>query len=295
MTQYRIKGWNKFQHFKDRRPPWIKLYRDLLDDMDWHELDGDCAKTLISLWLIASENEGQLPDMRKLAFRLRMSEKALSAQISQLDHWLEVSDNEPISARYQDDAPETETETETETEIHCPEKVPDGVPEGKTAFEEFWKAYPRTPNMSKVAALKAWERQKCSQLPQDQLLSAVAKYKAFLAAETKKNGREYPAKHAQGWISERRWESYWDQQQSQQNSAKHETDWADKIPQWHSFKSGLAPTEWAMWFKTSHPNGSIETLVAPSAFAAAKIEERYGSRLQAHFGEGFNIKVGKND
>lgn len=113
MTQYRIKGWNKFQHFKDRRPPWVKLYRDLLDDMDWHELDGDSAKTLISLWLIASENEGQLPPMRKLAFRLRMTEKALSAVISQLDHWLEVDDNEPISARYQDDAPETETETET--------------------------------------------------------------------------------------------------------------------------------------------------------------------------------------
>ena len=37
---YRIKGWVKFQHFKDRRPPWIKLYRDILEDPDWHDLDG---------------------------------------------------------------------------------------------------------------------------------------------------------------------------------------------------------------------------------------------------------------
>ncbi len=40
---YRIKGWVKFQHFKDRRPPWIKLYRDILEDPDWHDLDGDTA------------------------------------------------------------------------------------------------------------------------------------------------------------------------------------------------------------------------------------------------------------
>ena len=289
MTQYRIKGWNKFQHFKDRRPPWVKLYRDLLDDMDWHELDGDSAKTLISLWLIASENEGQLPSMRKLAFRLRMTEKALAAVISQLDHWLEVDDNEPISARYQDDAPETETETETETEIHCPEKVPDGVPQDKTAFEEFWKAYPRTPNMSKVKALKAWQREKCDQLPQDQLLSAVAKYKAFLAVETKKNGREYPAKHAQGWITERRWEGFAEAGQSQQQ--KHGADWADSIPEWAAFKAKLSPAEWSTWFAPIRPNGSVASLVARTPFEFDRINQTYLSRLVAHFGENFELKV----
>ncbi len=289
MTQYRIKGWNKFQHFKDRRPPWVKLYRDLLDDMDWHELDGDSAKTLISLWLIASENEGQLPSMRKLAFRLRMTEKALSAVISQLDHWLEVDDNEPISARYRDDAPETETETETETEIHCPEKAPDGVPQDKTAFEEFWKAYPRTPNMSKVKALKAWQREKCNRLPQDQLLAAVAKYKAFLAAETKKNGREYPAKHAQGWISERRWEGFTEAGQPQQQ--KHGADWADSIPEWAAFKAKLSPAEWSAWFAPIRPNGSIASLVARTPFEFDRINQTYLSRLVAHFGNDFVLKV----
>ncbi len=28
---YRIKNWDKFQHFKNRRPPWIKLHREILD------------------------------------------------------------------------------------------------------------------------------------------------------------------------------------------------------------------------------------------------------------------------
>ena len=286
----RIKDWNKFQHFKDRRPPWVKLYRDLLDDMDWHELDGDCAKTLISLWLIASENEGQLPETRKLAFRLRMSEKVLTGIIGQLNHWLEVVDNTLISDCYQDDAPETETETETETERHCPEKVPDGVREDKTAFEEFWKAYPRTPNMSKAAALKSWDKQKCGELPQDQLLKAVAKYKAFLAAETKKNGRDYPAKHAQGWLTERRWEGF-SEATPQERQAVHGQDWADSIPEWLSFKKTVSAAEWNTWFAPVRPNGSTASLVARTPFELDKLTEKYLPRLVAHFGEDFQLKV----
>lgn len=110
-----IKGWKKFQHFKDRRPPWIKLYRDLLDDPEWHELDAEAAKALVMLWLIASENDGALPDTKKLAFRLRTTEAKIKQILSSLSHWLEGDDIETISSRYQDDAPETETETEKDT------------------------------------------------------------------------------------------------------------------------------------------------------------------------------------
>jgi uncharacterized phage protein (TIGR02220 family) len=115
----RIKGWNKFQHFRDRTPPWVKLYRDLLDDPDWHDLDGDSAKTLIMLWLIASEDEthiGTLPDIRKLAFRLRIDKKKLEHQIAKLSHWLIQDDITMISGRYQVDAPEGEGEREREGE-----------------------------------------------------------------------------------------------------------------------------------------------------------------------------------
>lgn len=115
----KVKDWKKFQHFKDRRPPWIKVYREILDDPDWHELDGNSAKVLLMLWLIASEDpnqEGGLPCLRKLSFRLRMTEHQLSSAISKLSHWLIQDDITTISSRYQDDAPETETEGEGETE-----------------------------------------------------------------------------------------------------------------------------------------------------------------------------------
>ena len=195
----RIKHWDKFQHFKDRRPPWIKLYRDILDDPEWHELDGEAAKALVMLWLIASEDNGNLPDTRKIAFRLRTSEKQAKQLLSSLSHWLDGDDIAVISDRYQDDTPERETEREEETEKkECPAS-------GRTVyspeFEGFWKAYPKTPNMSKSESWKAWQR-----LPSDDqnaAASAVSKYTAWLKAKP-----DHPVVHACRFLSQRRFDGF---------------------------------------------------------------------------------------
>ena len=115
----KIKGWTKFQHFKDRCPPWVKLYRDLLDSPDWFELSDKDARLLVHLWLLASEDkglQGELPSIRAIAFRLRTTEAEINKGIRRLSTWLIQDDNNMISSRYQHDAPETETETETEIE-----------------------------------------------------------------------------------------------------------------------------------------------------------------------------------
>jgi len=137
--QMRIKNWNKFQHFKDRKPPWVKLYRDLLDDIDWHELDAQASKVLVMLWLIASEEDGNIPSTKTLAFRLRMTEKQTIDCLNKLSHWLEQDDINAISSRYQSDSLETETETKKETykNFICP---PDGEPKAKKLPECDHKA-----------------------------------------------------------------------------------------------------------------------------------------------------------
>ena len=122
----RIKNWDRFQHFKDRKPIWIKLYRDLLDDLNWHELDGKSAKALVMIWLIASEDLGKLPETKTLAFRLRMSEKETKEVVTKLSQWLEQDDINPISDGYQDDMPEKrreETDKEKEKETDTPTGV----------------------------------------------------------------------------------------------------------------------------------------------------------------------------
>ena len=120
----RIKNWDRFQHFKDRKPIWIKLYRDLLDDLNWHNLDPKLAKALVMIWLIASEDCGQLPEIKSLAFRLRMSEKDTKDIVTRLSAWLEQDDIDGISSVYQDDMPEKRREeTDKEKEIEAPEGV----------------------------------------------------------------------------------------------------------------------------------------------------------------------------
>ena len=44
-----IDAWAKLQHFKDRDPIWVKLYRDLRHDRRWRQLNGcrNAARFLI--------------------------------------------------------------------------------------------------------------------------------------------------------------------------------------------------------------------------------------------------------
>jgi hypothetical protein len=113
----RIKNWDRFQHYRDRKPQWIKLYKDLLDDIEWHRLDGDSAKLLVNLWLLASEAGGELPEVGEIAFRLRLPEKTIKTTITRLSHWLEQSASKPLAGTEQPACLEEEKEEELEEEL----------------------------------------------------------------------------------------------------------------------------------------------------------------------------------
>jgi len=148
----KIKNWSKFQHFKDRKPPWVKLYRDLLDDIEWHELDPKAAKVLTMLWLIASEDDGNIPSIKQLAFRLRMPEKETEVCISKLSHWLEQDDINAISERYQHDSLETERETEKETETETKKATVVAKPFEVT--DETWDSFVQQRKAKKAQVTK---------------------------------------------------------------------------------------------------------------------------------------------
>ena len=80
------KNWVKFQHYKDRNPPWIKLHRDLLNDKEFMRLPLASKGLAPVLWLLASESvEGIFDaDFDELEFRLRISQKELEAAIKPL-------------------------------------------------------------------------------------------------------------------------------------------------------------------------------------------------------------------
>lgn len=76
----RVKDWNKFQHYKDRNPLWIKLHKKVLDDFDFQRLPLASRALAPMLWLLASEYEGGVIEasLEEIAFRMRTSVEDLN-------------------------------------------------------------------------------------------------------------------------------------------------------------------------------------------------------------------------
>jgi len=153
------------------------------------------ALTLIGLWLIASEDEthqGSLPDVRKLAFRLRTSETKMCDALKRLSHWLIQDDIAAISDGFQSDAPETETERETKKRRVEADATP-------TGFAEFWSTYPK--KAAKPAAIKAWKKIKEEEI---QPILKDIEFKKSSPSWTKDGGQFVP--NPATYLNQRRWE-----------------------------------------------------------------------------------------
>jgi hypothetical protein len=59
-----IPRWDDFQHYKTRRPPWIKNYTRLMHDPDYLDLSLAERGLLHSLWLLYAEYDGVLSASR---------------------------------------------------------------------------------------------------------------------------------------------------------------------------------------------------------------------------------------
>lgn len=57
-----VKNWSKFQHYRHRSPPWIKLYKTLLQDHAFRKLTDTQKVALILVWLLASNHDGLVPN-----------------------------------------------------------------------------------------------------------------------------------------------------------------------------------------------------------------------------------------
>lgn len=181
----KIRNWEKYQHYKFRRPPWIKLHKGLLDDQEFHQLSADSARSLIFLWLVASEANGELPDMTTLAFRLRTSEDKLKSTLSDLSAWLEQDASATLAPCKQDATTEKSRE-EKSRDAH---------------FASFWTAYPK--RVGKEAAERSWNNIKPDEALVKRILEAVNLQKKQ-DGWVKDGGKfiPYPAT----WLNQRRWE-----------------------------------------------------------------------------------------
>ena len=108
----KVRNWGKFQHFKNKSSMvWFKVYgRDILSDPDWHQLTSDQKATLFELWCLASERNGELPDLRKVCFRLHKEPEYVTTMLNGLKDWFDGDIHGIIHKVYKDSAREDKRE-----------------------------------------------------------------------------------------------------------------------------------------------------------------------------------------
>lgn len=125
------KNWDAFQHYKHRSPPWIKLHRNLLDDMQFQRLPVASKALAPMLWLLASESHDGFIDKttEEIAFRLRMTEKDVITAIKPLiSMGFFIDDDSVLADCLQDATTETETEKrQRRVRVETEADTPDGV------------------------------------------------------------------------------------------------------------------------------------------------------------------------
>jgi len=152
-NRYSVKDWPRFQHYRGRRPPWIKLYRDLLDNFEYLTMQTASVALAPLLWLLASESEDGTftADCERLAFRLHRPADEITTALQELEQrgfiLISAQGASTSLARCKHLAtPETEIETERETETETEIEETDGAspaapapPTGKRSRQPFKK------------------------------------------------------------------------------------------------------------------------------------------------------------
>jgi len=217
----RVSNWERWQTYRKDRgtPPWIKVHRNLMTNPEWASLTDAEKGQLVSIWVIAADRQGHLPDDPKAIAKIAMldappnvnkfielgflasdgchDDANMTPKRRQGDAKVtpkrRQGDAKVTPSRRQLDAPETETETETETD----------KPLGQTAFDRWWSAYPK--KVKKRDAEKAWGKLK----PADQE-SAVADVAVRVKTDeqwTRDGGQYIP--YPATYLRARQWEDEW--------------------------------------------------------------------------------------
>lgn len=205
MKTFSVKNFERFQHYKDRAPPWIKLYNELLDDYEFGALPDASKMHLIAIWLLASRSENKIPcDATWVGRRINANSKVdldlLERNgfiiVNQELHSMEQVASKTLADCKQDACLETEGEKRREeTEKNtC-----------ASDFDIFWKEYPRRDGANpKEPARKLFEAAVRGGVPPSVIIAA-AKRCAYV--ESKNVGTPYIPQTVK-WLRDKRWSDY---------------------------------------------------------------------------------------
>ncbi|RWO68952.1 MAG: hypothetical protein EOS17_16790 [Mesorhizobium sp.] len=248
-ARYKVKNWEQFQHYRDRNPPWIKLHFAILASEDWVMLDDASRVLMFACMLVASKNEGMVPNnpayLKRVAYLNRTPNFNPLISCGFLE--IPLADASALQAHaraVQADARPEKRQSREEKSLS--ETSSDERPVSKSSkaypedFEAFWLDYPRSPNMSKAKALAGWV--KLSEQERKACREAVPAYRAFLTSKP-----DHPTMHAVTFINERRFEGFVEQAAASAPRPVTPQDWGKRLAfgrqqsKWHVEQWGPRP------------------------------------------------------
>lgn len=242
MKSFHVKNFERFQHYKDRAPPWIKLYNELLDDYEFGLLPDASKMHLIAIWLLASRSENKIPlDEKWVARRINASEVVNLQLLAERGFIIidqELQEAEQVASKSLAEClPREREETEESREETDSRSKPT---EPASRFDEFWQCFPRRdgPNPRKPAEQKFNALVKTGVDPQI-MIDAARK----LAADEQKRGNIGTRFIAQAatWLNQTRWIDH--AAIAFEETAQTEIDWDAQVAR---FKRGIGWS--AKWY-----------------------------------------------
>ena len=213
-------GWDKWQTYRKDRgtPPWIKVHRNLMTNPEWVSLDDAEKGQLVSIWLIAADRGGKIPDDPTVIQMMAMLRSTPDISKFVALGFLEDDGCQVVvklaSSGCHSDAPETEAETETETETDKP-LVPSKKAPAKESyselFESFWMAYPGNRRGNKKNAFREWKK-----IPDEQRLhlSSIVERRKLNDLDWRREKFKY-VPHCERYLKGERWLDEWQVEQPQ--------------------------------------------------------------------------------
>jgi hypothetical protein len=94
-----IPNWERFQHYKNRNPTWIKLYTELAHDPDWDGLTLPQRGMLVTIWIEYASSRGRV-SYEKIRRIVGLSFR--NATLESLNHagFITFSASKPLAMRY---------------------------------------------------------------------------------------------------------------------------------------------------------------------------------------------------
>jgi hypothetical protein len=102
-----VPGWDKFQHYRDRHPVWIKVYVELRDKDEWTDLSYALRGLLVSIWIEYGACRGLLR-VSKLAQKCGQSTRHQHLRSLSDAGFIQLSASKPLAQRREEKEKEKE-------------------------------------------------------------------------------------------------------------------------------------------------------------------------------------------